>query len=234
VRKLSRGAHSQTRLADLQQQTGCGISGAQWGERGAIMFRNVLLFSALSLVPAAIGAQILMPGGAKPVTKPAVPVMVMPVTPVTTAPVGPVNANRTVEMLKNAGIVNPTLDRPISLTPRTPIINDQTYLGVTGGSLYPGRNMLVIDQPNGGVTSSWAVVSWNASPDRRYVLDCAFEGNAENYDLTFSWERDRSDHARVAGGHAGIVLPAGAQPPVRISAEGQSYLKQCDITPFGS
>jgi len=198
------------------------------------MLRKILLFSALGLVSTAAAAQVLMPGGAKPAAKPVMPVMVVPVTPTTTAPVGPVTANRTIEMLKSAGIVNPTLDRPITLSPHAPIINNETYLGVSNASLYPGRDMLVIDQPNNGVTSSWAVVSWNASPDRRYVLDCGFEGNTETADLTFAWGRDGSDHARVVGGHAGIVLPAGVQTPVRIATDRQAYLKQCDITPFGS
>lgn len=198
------------------------------------MLRKIIIFSSLSLVSTAIGAQVLMPGGAKPVAKPVMPVMVVPVTPTTTAPIGPATANRTIEMLKTAGIVNPTLDRPITLSPHAPIINNDTYLGVANASLYPGRDMLVIDQPNNGVTSSWAVVAWNASPDRRYVLDCAFEGNTETADLMFVWQRDGSDHARVVGGHAGIVLPAGAQPPVRIATDRQAYLKQCDITPFGS
>ena len=72
------------------------------------MFRRILLFSSLSLVSTAVAAQVLMPGGAKPIAKPVMPVMVVPVTPVTTAPVGPVNANRTLELLKGAGIIAPT------------------------------------------------------------------------------------------------------------------------------
>jgi len=197
------------------------------------MFHRILLFSSLSLVSTAVAAQVLMPG-MKPIAKPVKPVMAMPVTPTTTAPVGPVNANRTVEMLKSAGIVNPTLDRPITLTPRAPYIDELTFLAVTSAGSWPPRNEIIIDQPNNGVTSSWAIVSWNASPDRRYVLDCAFEGNSETANLTFRWGSDRTDNAQIVGGHAGIVLPAGVQPPVRIATDRQAFLNQCDITPFGS
>jgi hypothetical protein len=199
------------------------------------MFRSVLLFSALSLVPTAIGAQILMPGGAKPVTKPAVPVMVMPVTPVTSAPVGPVNANRTLELLKNAGIINPTnVERPVALTPRSPYVDEATYFLISAGDYAPGRNVIGIRGPEGGVTSSFVGVFWNPTPDRRYVIDCAFDGDGN--DVTFSWDRGviGATHVAVAGGHAGAVLPVGVLPPVRMNVAHTTTLSECDITPFGA
>ena len=199
------------------------------------MFRRILLFSSLSLVSTAVAAQVLMPGGAKPVAKPVMPVMVVPVTPVTTAPVGPVSANRTLELLKGAGIIAPTnVDRPIALTPRTPYIDDTTYFLVSLGDYAPGRNVIGIRGPEGGVTTSFVGVFWNPTPDRRYVIDCAFEGDGN--DVTFSWDRGviGATHVAVTGGHAGVVLPVGVLPPVRMNAAHTTSLSECDVTPFGS
>ncbi|HKU92812.1 MAG TPA: hypothetical protein VJP82_05640 [Sphingomicrobium sp.] len=198
------------------------------------MLRKILVFSSLSLVSTAIGAQILVPVGPKPMTKPTVPVKVMPVTPVTTAPVGPVTANRTVELLKNAGIINPTnIDQPVHLTPRAPYIDDLTYLAVAGGDYVPKRNLIGIRGPENGVTSSWAEVSWNAMPDRRYVLDCGI-GSPDGLGVTFTPAGGSQERVRVAGGRAGVVLPVGAQPPVRVMLDVSQVLSGCDITPFGS
>src|SRR3954463_5716315 len=108
------------------------------------MSRKMLLAALIVGASTSAMAQIVTPGGATPVAKPVMPVMVVPVTPVTTAPVGAVTANRTILMLKNAGIVNPTLDGPISLTPRAPYIDDRTYLAVAGGDYVPKRNLIGI------------------------------------------------------------------------------------------
>jgi hypothetical protein len=133
--------------------------------------------------------------------------------------------------LKAAGIVNPAnVDRPITLTPRAPYVDPLTYLGVIDGEYLPNTGLITIE-PNPSV--SWALVSWNPSPDRRYVLDCAFQ-ISDGADLTFRWETQRTDHASIVGGHAGIVLPPGVQPPVQIGSQSKAYLSQCDITPFGS
>lgn len=198
------------------------------------MVRTVLLISALSLASTAVGAQILMPGGAKPVAKPVVPVMAVPVTPTTTAPIAPVNANRTLELLKTAGIINPTnIDQPVHLTPRAPYIDDLTYLAVAGGDYVPKRNLIGIRGPENGVTSSWAEVSWNAMPDRRYVVDCGI-GSPDGLGVTFTPAGGSQERVRVAGGRAGVVLPVGAQPPVRVMLDVSQVLSGCDITPFGS
>lgn len=198
------------------------------------MLRKILIFSSLSLISTAIGGQVLKPGSVQPVTKPVMPVMVMPVTPTTTAPIAPVNANRTLELLKTAGIINPTnIDQPVHLTPRAPYIDDLTYLAVAGGDYVPKRNLIGIRGPENGVTSSWAEVSWNAMPDRRYVLDCGI-GSPDGLGVTFSWTGGSQERVRVAGGRAGVVLPLGAQPPVRVMLDVSQVLSGCDITPFGS
>lgn len=196
------------------------------------MSRKMLLAALIVGASTSAIGQVVMPGGGKPVAKPVMPVMVVPVTPVTTAPVGAVTANRTILMLKNAGIVNPTLDRPISLTPRAPYIDDLTYLAVAGGDYVPKRNLIGIRGPENGVTSSWAEISWNASPDRRYILDCAV--GADGLGVTFRSNGGASERVQVSGGRAGVVLPVGAQPPVRIMLDISQVLSGCDITPFGS
>ena len=199
------------------------------------MLRRILIFSSLGLVSTAIGAQILVPVGPKPMPKPVVPVTVMPATPTTMAPVGPVTANRTAELLKNAGIINPTnIDQPVHLTPRAPYIDDLTYLAVGGGDFIPQRNMIGIRGAENGVTSSWAELSWNAMPDRRYVVDCAIDANTLG--VTFNWHGGDNPREKVyvSGGRAGVVLPVGAQPPVRIMLDVSNVLTGCDITPFAS
>lgn len=194
------------------------------------MSRKMLLIAVGVSVSTVAFGQVLQPGGPKAVVTPVMPVMTVPTRPVSTAPVATPVGSRTIEMLKNAGIVNPTVEQPIALSPRKPFIDEMTYLGAVGSDYSPGAGVITLT-PNSSV--SWAVVAWNPTSDRRYVLDCAFQAS-DNAMVTFRWQQRSTDQARVVGGHAGVILPAGVQPPVQVSANAQAFLTGCDVTPFGS
>ena len=196
------------------------------------MSRKLLLFALSAAAPCAVAAQIVMPGTVKPVAKPVMPVMVVPVTPVTTAPVGAVTGNRTIDVLKAAGIVNPiNLEHPVTLSAHAPFIDDATYIHFTNGDLY--RDTVAIrGSSQTHPTDFW--VHWNAFPDKRYVIDCAFTSDGPV--ISFTWDRPTIGSTRVpvTGGRAAAVLPTGTEGPVMMISNAPVQLSSCDITPFGS
>lgn len=145
----------------------------------------------------------------------------------------PVAAQRTIEVLRAAGILKLRTDSPFTLSARQPFLDPQTYLTVEGGSLYPERDTIVLND------RSAVTIHWFGNPDLRYVIDCAFGigTGAIRFDWSGEFVRiggDRQyDEIPLIGGRSAIVLPPGASSSVRITQQGTVELSSCDVTPFG-
>jgi len=205
---------------------------SDYARKEKLMFTRILLGVSLASATATGSAQVLAPIGVKSVPAPT-PKLTLPARPVTAALISPPDASRTIEALKRAGVVNPKIEGPISLSPRSAFMDDQTYLSLTNGSFFPRTNTFSFAE-NGGVE-----LSWNASQDTGYVLDCTFGGdNSEGTNVVaVNWNGAQwadVGSSRVAGGHAAIVMLRGTRPPVRVSVDRFVFLSQCDITPFAN
>jgi hypothetical protein len=150
------------------------------------------------------------------------------------------NANRTIEVLRAAGILNVRTDSPFTLSARTPYLDPQTFMTLDRSSLYPDRNVIVMNRADLGLDRSSATVHWFGNPDRRYVVDCAFASGTGT--VRFDWSEgavslgDSSPHqddVPIVNGRAAIVLPTSASSSVRIAPREATEMSSCDVTPFG-
>ena len=152
----------------------------------------------------------------------------------------PVSAQRTVEILRAAGIVPATIDRPFSLSSRVTLIDPNTFLTMARAGMRPERNAIYMDgrdTPTGGSALS---LNWNADPERRYVVDCAIPAGVGA--IEFAWGTlsfgepapGSFEQVPILNGRAAVVLPAGAGSMVQIHSEHAVELTNCDVTPFGA
>jgi hypothetical protein len=148
-----------------------------------------------------------------------------------------VTAQRTLDVLRAAGVLNVRTDSPFTLSARRPFLDPQTYLTFVRSSLYPDRNVIVLNDAATGLEDSLIKLHWFGNPDRRYVVDCAFASGAG--DVRFEWPVQLQTTAApsyaessIIDGRAAVVLPRGASAEVTIRSGQAAELSSCDVTPF--
>jgi len=102
----------------------------------------------------------------------------------------------------------------------------------------PDRNVIVMNDASMGLEGSVAKIQWFGNPERRYVVDCAFESGVGS--VRFEWLGPlrfdgTQSHADVSiiDGRAAVVLPAEAGSSISITTQQSVGLSSCDVTPFG-
>jgi hypothetical protein len=146
-------------------------------------------------------------------------------------PSHPVTAERTIQVLRAAGILNVRPDSPFTLSARHPYLDPQTFMSSMSVNLDTERNLI------GMAPNSWIRIQWFGNPERRYVVDCAVPSGQE---LEFIWGRWTTVGVRtqmnvpVNDGRAAIVLPAGFDSQVTLHSSAIIEVSSCDVTPFAS
>jgi len=147
-------------------------------------------------------------------------------------------AQRTIEVLRAAGIMNVRPDAPFTLSARQPYIDPQTFLILKRVSIQPERNAILMNDASMGLEGSVAKIQWFGNLDRRYVVDCSFGSGAGS--VQFEWSVPLSsdpppNHADVPiiDGRAAVVLPAAVASSVILTTRQSVELSSCDVTPFG-
>jgi len=154
--------------------------------------------------------------------------------------IAPVSAQRTIDILRTAGIVPTTMDHPFSLSSRNTLIDANTYLTISRAGMRPERDTIYMDGRDAPTGGSTVALNWNADPERRYVVDCAIPAGTGA--IEFGWgtlsfgepAAGSSEQVPILNGRAAVVLPAGAGSAVQIRSEHAVELTSCDVTPFGS